>query len=189
MVEHDGDNKGEMLASGLISPRTDLVLPHKGHVPEQLEGTSRGRVVLMLKDDVDTSLFAVLREAPEDDVRDGFLQPRRYEALPCWFQTGDLQGFVHFPRQELPEKVSHGSGIREVFSGDQIVRVVHFFCAHGGRVRQKVTVGNSVSNAGGISSSSNGSFKNFGAVLVKTNVLLVLPNKLAKLGAVYDCLH
>ena len=29
----------------------------------------------------------------------------------------------------------------------------------------------------------------FGAVLVKTNVLLVLPNKLAELGAVYDCLH
>ena len=28
-----------------------------------------------------------------------------------------------------------------------------------------------------------------GAVLVKTNVLLVLPNKLAELGAVYDCLH
>lgn len=31
--------------------------------------------------------------------------------------------------------------------------------------------------------------KNKGAVLVKTNVLLVLPNKLAELGAVYDCLH
>ena len=31
--------------------------------------------------------------------------------------------------------------------------------------------------------------KNLGAVLVKTNVLLVLPNKLAELGAVYDCLH
>ena len=31
--------------------------------------------------------------------------------------------------------------------------------------------------------------KKFGAVLVKTNVLLVLPNKLAELGAVYDCLH
>lgn len=31
--------------------------------------------------------------------------------------------------------------------------------------------------------------KIIGAVLVKTNVLLVLPNKLAELGAVYDCLH
>lgn len=81
----------------------------------------------MLKDDVDASLFTVLREAPEDDVCDGFLQPRRYEAFPCWFQAVDVQGFVHFPRQELSEEVSHGSGIREVFSGDQIVRVVHFF--------------------------------------------------------------
>lgn len=53
VIEHDGDNEGEMLASGLISPRTDLVLPHKGHVPKQLEGTSRGRVVLILKDDVE----------------------------------------------------------------------------------------------------------------------------------------
>ena len=73
VVEHDGNNEREMLASGLISPRTDLVLPHEGHVPEQLEGTGRGRVVLMLKDDVDASLFAVLCEAPKDDVRDGFL--------------------------------------------------------------------------------------------------------------------
>ena len=29
----------------------------------------------------------------------------------------------------------------------------------------------------------------FGAVLAKTNVQLVLPNKLAQLGVVYDCPH
>lgn len=62
-----------MLASGLISPRTDLGLPHEGHVPEQLVSAGRGRVVLVLKDDVDASLFAVLREAPGDESRDGFL--------------------------------------------------------------------------------------------------------------------
>ena len=36
---------------------------------------------------------------------------------------------------------------------------------------------------------NKGIVKKEGAVLVKTNVLLVLPNKLAELGAVYDCLH
>ena len=40
-----------------------------------------------------------------------------------------------------------------------------------------------------INPSASRPIKFYGAVLVKTNVLLVLPNKLAELGAVYDCLH
>lgn len=103
MVEHDGDNEGEMLASGLISPRTDLVLPNEDHILEQMKDIiGRGGVVLMLKDDVDVSLFAVLREVPEDDVLDGFLQPQRYEAFPCRFKDGNVQNFVKpFGRNSL----------------------------------------------------------------------------------------
>ena len=105
VIEDDGDDEGKMTCLGLISSRTDFILLHEYHVSEQLEGACRGRIVLMLEDDVDVSLFAVLRGAPEDEIRDGFPQSRCDEAFPCRFKAGDVQNFVHIPRQELPKKV------------------------------------------------------------------------------------
>lgn len=94
VIEDDGDDEGKMACPGLISSRTDFVLPHERHVPEQLESACRGRIVFMLEDDVDVSLFAVLRGAPEDEIRDGFPQSRCDEAFPCRFKAGDIQNTV-----------------------------------------------------------------------------------------------
>lgn len=89
----------------------------------------------MLEGDVDVSLFAVLRGAPEDEIRDGFPQSRCDEAFPCRFKAGDVQNFVHVPRQELSEKVSHGRRGGEVFSGDQIMRIVYLLTVDSERIR------------------------------------------------------
>lgn len=134
MIDDDGDDEGKMTCPGLNRPELTSS-SHERHVPEQLESAYRGRIVFMLEGDVDVSLFAVLRGAPEDEIRDGFPQSRCDEAFPCRFKAGDVQNFVHVPRQELSEKVSHGRRGGEVFSGDQIMRIVYLLTVDSERIR------------------------------------------------------
>src|SRR5699024_9421781 len=97
---------------------------------EQLESACRGRIVFMLEDDVDVSLFAVLRGAPEDEIRDGFPQSRCDEAFLCRFKAGDVQNFVHVPGRNSLRKF-----LEEAFSDEQIMRGVYLLTVHSGRVR------------------------------------------------------